>query len=424
MAKSKCRRKNKSKASKAACKGVRTRKRKAAARSASARKSRRRSARKHTRKPARRSAPRRTTRKPRRHRKSAKRVAAGRKAAVTRRMRSPLGQAAIAAGGFAGERRRRRGSKRRRKNPIAAEAAETPKRRKRAKRRRSSKRALKHTRKPRRARRHNRRPHRVRAHMARRKGRRTKVRVRAHYSRETPRKRRRNPIDGGMETLSSLLGVAAGFLFAGGLDRLSNTHALNASGQDAPAQGDIYNSESVSLPIWSSWMRIGAAVASIGAPLWAASMTTGGWRSFFQLAGFAAIGRTVGKAAEDGMAQLATVPRIAQNTTVAPILQRLYAPELAALQKQSGSNVAALNAASPGTFAGLPKLPAKRQMGLGSDCAPCDTIGQSTVQTPNDTATLTEITTSVPPDLLGTTDEGSPVSEMFDPLYDPSACCN
>lgn len=154
--------------------------------------------------------------------------------------------------------------------------------------------------------------------------------------------------------LSGVVGVAAGYVLASGGDRWVSTHALNAAGQDAPAQGQIYNSESLSLPIWSSWSRLGVAVVSIGVPLFVASkVKSGAWKSFFQLAGFGALARTAGKAADDGMGYLA-------GQTQNPMLVQLYSPELAAATAVATSSLTAPAAAPAGTFAGIAKL-----LGLG-----------------------------------------------------------
>jgi hypothetical protein len=154
--------------------------------------------------------------------------------------------------------------------------------------------------------------------------------------------------------LSGVAGVALGYVIASGGDRYVSTHALNASGQDAPAQGQIYNSESLALPIWGSWTRLGVAAVSIGLPLFVASkVKSGAWKSFFQLAGFGALARTAGKAADDGLGYLA-------GQTQNPMLVQLYSPELAAATAVATSSLTAPAAAPAGTFAGIAKL-----LGLG-----------------------------------------------------------
>lgn len=149
--------------------------------------------------------------------------------------------------------------------------------------------------------------------------------------------------------LAALFGVVTGFVVASGADRFTATHELNASGQDAPAQGDVYNSEAVSLPIWTSWKRLVAAVASIGVPIgFAAYVKSPAWKSFWQLAGFGAIARTGGKAGDDaiGYAVQSFMPT---NAT----LVRLYSPEIASATRQAQSALTAPAAATPATFAGL-----------------------------------------------------------------------
>lgn len=274
--------------------------------------------------------------------------------------------------------RRKRSRKRRKKNPAGEEWRGHRKAHRRAAkkgwRRRKARRAA-----PRRT--HRRRPghrrHRVRGYSYTRRGKR--VRVRGHMSHEERRRhkrrnprrrrareerrhpRRRNPINGWQEMLAGVFGVAAGYVIASGGDRFVATHALNAAGQDAPVQGDIYNSEAISLPLWSSWSRLGVAVLSVGAPLViAANVRSAAWKSFFQLAGFGALARTAGKAADDGIAALAGAYAPGNTTLV-----RLYAPEMAALTAVSASAVTAPAAATAGTFAGLPGIPRLGQLAPG-----------------------------------------------------------
>jgi len=147
--------------------------------------------------------------------------------------------------------------------------------------------------------------------------------------------------------LSGVFGVAVGYVVASGGDRLVSTHALNASGQDAPAQGQIYNSEAISLPIWTSWTRLLVAAGSVALPMVvAANVRSAGWKSFFQLAGFGALARTAGKAADDGMGYLA-------GQTQNPMLVQLYSPEIAASTAMATSALSAPSAAPAGTFAGF-----------------------------------------------------------------------
>jgi hypothetical protein len=186
-------------------------------------------------------------------------------------------------------------------------------------------------------------------------------------AKEAPRRRRhkRNPVgfkaiknpiplEGGLDFFSGLFAVTIGYLFASGADRMGSTHALTASSSqggytDAPAVGQIYNSESTSLPIWSSGMRLAFNALAIAAPLGiSAFVKTRGPKAFFQLMAFAAIARTVGKAADDGLS-------MALKSTSFGL--RVYAPELAAASKSAQATTAALPAAAPGVFAGA-KQPA------------------------------------------------------------------
>ena len=231
-------------------------------------------------------------------------------------------------------RRKRRKARRRRKNPIAASAAMTPRRRRRRTHRRSRRNPV---------RRH-------RHHARRRRNPIGNPLVGGHVA---------NPISGPMEFVAGFLGVGFGFGLASLGDRLVVTHALNAANQDAPAQGQIYNSESPATPLWSNfstlgWKRMAMAFGAVVLPLGAAHVVRKhmGLKSFFQLAGFGALGRTAGKMMDDGVAALAT-----SNATA----QRLYAAEIAATAKMNAANLAALPPAPPATFAGVPGAPQQPQ---------------------------------------------------------------
>ena len=157
------------------------------------------------------------------------------------------------------------------------------------------------------------------------------------------------PLEGGLDFFSGLFAVVIGYLFAGGADRMGATHALTPSSAqggylDAPAVGQIYNSEAPATPIWSSGMRIAFNVIPIAVPMGLSAMIKSkGPKAFFQLMAFAAIARTLGKAAEDGMS-------MAMKTTSFGL--RVYGPELAAQAKLTSAATTALPQAAPGTFAG------------------------------------------------------------------------
>ena len=291
------------KRSRAAKKGARTRKRNAAMRSAAAKKG----ARKAKRKGGKRKSPRKSKARKHSKRSAASYRKAGRKAARTRARRrnasDPTKSSYSGTGSdYSESRRRRRRGKR--KNPIA--------------------------------------------------------KARRRHKRRNPIARSgklfgvRNPIplEGGLDFFSGVFAVALGYIFAAGADRFGSTHALTSSNAqggyvDAPAVGQIYNSEATSLPIWSSGMRIAFNALAIAAPLGlSAFIKDKGPKSFFQLMAFAAIARTVGKAAEDGLS-------MALASTSFGL--RLYAPEMAAQSKITGATTAALPAAAPGVFAGVPR---------------------------------------------------------------------
>lgn len=162
-----------------------------------------------------------------------------------------------------------------------------------------------------------------------------------------------NPIEGPMQFLAGFIGVGTGYALASLADRLVTTHALNSAGQDAPAQGEIYNSEALSAPLWGNikqvgWKRIVANVVAVIVPLGAASAVRKhlGLKTFFQLAAAGAFAKGAGKVMDDGIAHLMTAQ---------PLGQRLYASEIAATGKLNASSLAALPAAPPATFAGLPQ---------------------------------------------------------------------
>jgi hypothetical protein len=377
-------------------KAARTRARKKAIRSAASRKAARtRHGRRGHRKSAHRRGHRKGHRKGRRthHRKSPKRVRAGRKAArtrkarygqLTKREREEHEKLKSLPGGEHGEESSRR-RRRRRKNPIAAESRrkghrKSPKR-VAAGRKAARTRKRRHGHRTYRRKRPGHRRHVRRSHLRRVPGRRRKVRVKRHMSheeaRETHRRhrrrhhRRRNPISGAGEMVGAIFGVTFGYVLASGLDRLVSTHALTSAGAsattftDTPPAGSIYNSETIDLPIWSSWQRMAAAAGAVGAPLIVASMVgNAGLKSFFQLAGFAALARTFGKAADDGMGVLAQ-SMVTSGNPSASLLVQLYAPEVAAQAALSNAATTPQAAAPAGTFAGVPALQSKKLTRVG-----------------------------------------------------------
>jgi hypothetical protein len=153
-----------------------------------------------------------------------------------------------------------------------------------------------------------------------------------------------------MELLSKLAGFGFGYLLADGVDRYAATHALttDATGNvtDTPAAGQIYDSEAVSLPIWSSPMRMGMNAAAIALPFLLSKYFA---KEFMLHAGIAAVVRTVGKAATDAVAQYAP--------TNATTLQ-LYGDRVAANARLAQATNG-LTSAAAGTFAGVPR---RRQM--------------------------------------------------------------
>ena len=159
-----------------------------------------------------------------------------------------------------------------------------------------------------------------------------------------------NPISGAGEFFMGAFGAMFGYVVAGAADRWAATHALTGTTgalQDQPGPGQIYNSESIDLPIWSSVMRLGVAAGAVVAPLVLSEMVAAGpMRAFLQVAGFAALARTVGKAAEDF---------IAKSLPSNKMVQQLYAPEQAAANRLSQATGQTLPSAAPNTFAGMPR---------------------------------------------------------------------
>jgi hypothetical protein len=296
------------------------------------------------------------------HRKSPKRIAAGKKAARTRKRSRGVKTEKMShidryyATAMESPRRRRR-RKGRRKNPVLANPIANPRRRRRT---------------------HHRRHH---AHHARR-----------HHRMRNPLP---NPLTGTGEFVAGLFGVGSGFLLASITDRLAATHPLTTAAPgvftDTPAPGQVYDSEATQLPIWKDPMRLGVAFVTIMAPGLITKYVVRGSKAkaFAQLATFGAIGRTVGKALDDGIAVLAAGTGPLSTNMYA---QRLYGAELAAssrlAQLKAGSGPLVGSAAGTsltqpaGQFAGVPDSarglagtpsqylsPPSRMIG---DCTPID----------------------------------------------------
>ena len=158
-----------------------------------------------------------------------------------------------------------------------------------------------------------------------------------------------NPLEGPGEFLMGVLGAVFGYVGAGAADRWAATHALQGTAgslMDQPAAGQIYNSESIDLPIYSNMTRLGVAAGAVILPLVASELLSGPARAFLQIAGFSALARTFGKAAEDFLAS---------SLNTQPVVQQLYAPEIAAANRLATASGQSLAAASPNTFAGHPR---------------------------------------------------------------------
>ena len=310
------------------------------------------------------------------HRKNPRRVAAGRKAARTRKRRSgkhtrvrldPFSGKYYA---FEGKKRRRRSAKRRR---HTAHAAEAPRRRKRRSYKRKRPGHHKHT---------------VRGYYRRAKrGSSRRVYVRGHRSHEAHRRHRRshgrrhgamaNPIslmDGVLGGVCGLVGFGAAEV----VDRLLATHALKDTGAKDSSGNEIYvdpgdaaghtNPTYVIGPMWGTgqWMRLAAGLGLGVVPLAAGGMIkSSSLRSCVQFFGFGALMRTGGKALSDGIAYL--------TRSNAPFGQRLFMAEISAQTVLNPSSAPAQLAApaaggvSVGLMSGCQCTNCKT--GIGSCCA-------------------------------------------------------
>jgi hypothetical protein len=206
-------------------------------------------------------------------------------------------------------RRRRRRHARRRKNPVTVAAA--PRRRRRRRHNPVAVAAAPRRRRRRRSRRHNpiaaapRRRRRRHHHRSRR--RRNPIVLETH--RRHHRRRRRNPLNGSKDFASGVAGLVFGGLIACFAYRFAVTHAVTDSGakdgnnhiiyRDTPAAGQLYNGEAPLAPIWSNWKGPAAAGVGIFVPFLISSRVSGATKSFFQLAGFGALGFVGVKVAMD-----------------------------------------------------------------------------------------------------------------------------
>lgn len=132
------------------------------------------------------------------------------------------------------------------------------------------------------------------------------------------------------------MGLSVGAIGATIALRFAGTHAvkenLDAAGKpvldakglpsfiDPGVSGQAYNILAGDLPIWSDWKRLAAAGLSVIAPFAISSYVKGAKaKSFFQLAGFGALGAVGAKAALDGATKFFSHTKIAN---------RLLAPEI------------------------------------------------------------------------------------------------
>lgn len=110
-----------------------------------------------------------------------------------------------------------------------------------------------------------------------------------------------------MDTLAVIASGAAGFYLASLADRFVATHALltiGGSPADGPPVGAVYNTEAVTAPIWSSWKRIGVAVAAVAVPLVISAKGPSAWKTTMRGVAIGAAVRGVGKSLDDLSAKM------------------------------------------------------------------------------------------------------------------------
>lgn len=156
-----------------------------------------------------------------------------------------------------------------------------------------------------------------------------------------------NPMTDAGGFLAKAFGLGVGYLMQDALDRFGATHALTTDStgtvQDTPAAGQIYDSEAVQLPIWSSTTRLAYNAAGLAIP---GILGRFFWPEFWNFAFAAAVVRVIGNVATSAVAQFAP----ANSTTL-----QLYGGEYAANARLQQAAGAALTQAQAGTFAGLPR---------------------------------------------------------------------
>jgi hypothetical protein len=247
-------------------------------------------------------------------------------------------------------RRRRR---KRRRNPVTVAAA--PRRRRRRRRRNPVVAAPR-----RRRRRHHRRHNPVAAAPRRRRRHHRRRRRHNPIVLETHRRhhrRRRNPLSGKKDFASGVAGLVFGGLIACFAYRFASTNPVTATASkdgngniiylDTPSEGRLYNVEAPLAPIWTNWKALAAAGAGVVVPFGISSFVKGaGTKSFFQLAGFGALGFVGVKVVMD------VATKFFGNTKLGT---RLLAPEVTAhnLALATGPKTTNQPMNSP-TMAGLP----------------------------------------------------------------------
>jgi hypothetical protein len=171
-----------------------------------------------------------------------------------------------------------------------------------------------------------------------------------------------NPLDSPMEIVQGIFGVGLGYVLANLGDRFLSTHPLTVSGTsvtDTPAAGQIYDSEAPLLPLWNDPMRMAWAAGIVFAPgLLSRLSVLSKFKSFFQLASYGSAAFVGGKLINDTIATFGASQ---------PLVLQAFGPEIAAQNRlsqisQNGGVIQPLMQQSGGTatqpagfFAGAPR---------------------------------------------------------------------
>lgn len=181
-----------------------------------------------------------------------------------------------------------------------------------------------------------------------------------------------NPLENPEGFLTKAAGLAFGYLLQDALDRYGATHPLTGVAgalTDTPPIGSIYNSEVVSLPPWSSTTRMAYNAVGLAIP----GLLAGIAPEFFGFAFAAAFVRVLG-----GIVTSA----VAGSQPTDPTMLQIYGDRIAAQNRLNQVLNTQMQAATAGTFAGVPRRPMGRPALPPSRQAPAlpmRTLGQNNV---------------------------------------------